>query len=127
MIIDQVFGSKKYNVSQVLEKEYGNQIAKKVLEKTGPRDLFIASDEESALTLGIDACNNLINKLKIEGIDYSENVKNIFSVTESPEMLFPGNATQIASTLNLSEDISVFDINAGCTGFVDAIRLSIGT
>jgi 3-oxoacyl-[acyl-carrier-protein] synthase-3 len=126
MIIDQVFGSKKYNISQVLEKEYGHQIAKKVLEKTGPRDLFIASDEESALTLGIDACNNLINKLKIEGIDYSENVKNIFSVTESPEMLFPGNATQIASTLNLSEDTSVFDINAGCTGFVDAIRLSIG-
>jgi 3-oxoacyl-[acyl-carrier-protein] synthase-3 len=28
--------------------------------------------------------------------------------------------------LNLSDDLSVFDINAGCTGFVDAIRLSAG-
>lgn len=126
MIIDQVFGSKKYNISKILQKEYGDMISKKVLAKTGPKELLITSDYETALTLGINACKKLFKKLDAEGIDFKNNIHNIFSVTESPDMLFPGNGTQIASNLKLSEDISVFDINAGCTGFVDAVRLCFG-
>ena len=126
MIIDQVFGSRKYPISHVLEEEYGLGISEKVLEKTGPKDLFIASDNESALTLAINACENLLKKLDYQKINYMKKDLNLFSVTESPEFLFPGNATQIATSLNLSENISVFDVNAGCTGFVDAIRLCFG-
>jgi 3-oxoacyl-[acyl-carrier-protein] synthase-3 len=123
MLIDQVFGSKEYDISNVLIQEYGESVASNVLKKTGPRALSIAADDESSLTLAIEACKKLFSN-----IDNRHLIpfKNLLSVTESPNLLFPGNGTQIASELNFSEDISVFDINAGCTGFVDSIRLCFG-
>jgi 3-oxoacyl-[acyl-carrier-protein] synthase III len=126
MIISQVFGSHQYNISKILIEEYGDTIALNVLKKTGPKMLSIASDDESALTLGVAACKKLFEKVDINGIPFTPNVRNFFSVTESPSLLFPGNGFQIASDLKISQNLSIFDINAGCTGFVDAIRLSFG-
>lgn len=126
MIIDQAFGSRDYNISDILNKEYGPIIAKKVLEKTGPKNLLITSEDENALSLSVDACNKLFIKLESHNDVSIKNIKSLLSVTESPQLLFPGNGTQIASSVGLSEDTSIFDINAGCTGFVDAIRLSFG-
>jgi len=126
MIIGQAFGSKQYNISKVLIEEYGESIASNVLKKTGPKILSITSDDENTLTLGVDACKRLLDKQDIDKISFLSSIRNLFSVTESPSLLFPGNGTKIASELKLPQDISIFDINAGCTGFVDAIRLSFG-
>jgi 3-oxoacyl-[acyl-carrier-protein] synthase-3 len=125
MIISQVFGSKKYNISEVLIEEYGESIASNVLKKTGPKNLSLASDDEDTLTLGVEACKRLLDKHGDENLFFST-IRNLFSVTESPILLFPGNGTKIASEIKMSQDVSIFDINAGCTGFVDAIRLSFG-
>ena len=126
MIIDQVFGSKNYDISKVLIEKYGDLIASNVLRKTGPRALLIASDDENSLTLAVDACRKLLDKQEIDNINLLSSISNLFSVTESPVLLFPGNGAKIASDLKLSQNVSIFDINAGCTGFVDAIRLSFG-
>ena len=126
MIIGQAFGSNHYDVSNVLIEEYGELIASNVLKKTGPKILSIASNDQNALTLGIEACKRLLDKQEIEKVSFLPNVRNLFSVTESPSLLFPGNGTKIASELNIPQDVSIFDINAGCTGFVDAIRLAFG-
>jgi len=126
MIIGQVFGSNQYNISKVLNEEYGELIASNVLKKTGPKTLSIASHKENTLTLGIDACKKLLDNQNIDKASFLSNIKNLFSVTESPSLLFPGNGTKIASELNIPQEVSIFDLNAGCTGFVDAIRLSFG-
>ena len=126
MIISQVFGSDTYDISKILVEEYGDSVTSNVLKKTGPETLSIAADHEDALTLGVEACKNLFDNSNLSKATVPLSIKSLFSVTESPNLLFPGNGTQIASELNIPEDISVFDINAGCTGFVDAIRLAFG-
>jgi 3-oxoacyl-[acyl-carrier-protein] synthase III len=126
MIISQVFGSNQYNISKILIEEYGDVIASSVLKRTGPKILSIASDKENTLTLGVEACKRLLVNSDFDEFSFLSSIRNLFSVTESPSLLFPGNGTKIASELNIPEDVSIFDINAGCTGFVDAIRLSFG-
>ena len=126
MIIAKTFGSKEYHISKILEEDYGVDIATKVLAKTGPRKLLIASDNEDTVSLSIDACNKLFTKLDNKKILYKSKIKNVISVTESPQLLFPGNGTQIASSIGISQETSIFDINAGCTGFVDALRIGYG-
>lgn len=126
MIIDYVFGSTQYNISKILVDKYGDQIASNVLEKTGPKILSIASENENSLTLGVDACNKLFDNIDDRKNKLLSSLGSLFSVTESPSLLFPGNGTKIASDLKLSENTSIFDINAGCTGFVDVIRLAYG-
>ena len=111
MIISQVFGSKQYDISKILRKEYGELVASNVLKKTGPRTLSIASDDENSLTMAIEACKQLFLNQGMGKTPVPMPFKNLLSITESPSLLFPGNGTQIASELNLSEDISVFDIN----------------
>ena len=80
MIISQVFGSKKYKISEVLIEEYGESIAFNVLKKTGPKILSIASDEENALTLGIEACKKLLKKQGVDQNLFLSTIKNLFSV-----------------------------------------------
>ena len=126
MIITHSFGSNRYDISKVLIDEYGESIALNVLKKTGPKTLSIASDDENTLNLAVNACNKLIDKSYAADTQFFPSIKNLLSVTETPALLFPGNGTQIASDLKMSEDLSIFDINAGCTGFVDAIRLCFG-
>jgi len=126
MIIGQAFGSNKYNISKALIQEYGELVASKILEKTGPKTLSLASTNENTLTLAVEASKKLLEKQDINNFFILSTVRNLFSVTESPRLLFPGNGTKIASELKIQNNISIFDINAGCTGFVDAIRLSFG-
>lgn len=121
MFIETSFGSKSYNISEDLEQRYGKKTALNILAKTGPKNLFLAATNESSLSLGHAASKKLVLKNK----EITDKANYLFSVTESPELLFPGNASALVSLLNLDENISVFDINAGCTGFVDAIRLSV--
>ena len=95
MIIGQAFGSNHYDVSNILIEECGELIASNVLKKTGPKILSIASNDQNALTLGIEACKRLLDKQEIEKVSFLPNVRNLFSVTESPSLLFPGNGTKI--------------------------------
>ena len=125
MIISQVFGSKQYNISEVLIEEYGEAVASNVLQKTGPKNLSIALESENTLTLGVEACKRLLDNQSDASL-FLSSIRNLFSITESPILLFPGNGTKIASEIKILQDTSIFDINAGCTGFVDAIRLSFG-
>ena len=124
MITSYVFGSKAFDISQILEDKYGQEIAKNVLEKTGPKSLQHTSEDENTLSLAINAGKILIDDC-LSSINLSE-IKNLISVTETPVNLFPGNGFDIASALNLSKETSIFDLNSGCTGFVDAIRLAFG-
>ena len=52
------------------------------------------------------------------------NFKNLIFVTENNLRKFPGNSFLFASNFKFSEEINLYDINSGCTGFVDAIKLA---
>jgi 3-oxoacyl-[acyl-carrier-protein] synthase-3 len=122
MKIGIALGKRKVDIASALTSIYGKKIAADIISKTGPRVLFYSESNENSLTLGIDSIHSLIGE---NSVDFAK-IKNLISVTETPVMYFPGNATQIASSFSFDNTLSTFDLNAGCTGFVDAIKIALG-
>ena len=82
----------------------------KIIEKTGIKNVYHSSKDESAIKLAISAAKKITKKnKKIDAIIY---------VTQSPEFFLPTNACVIQNKLGLKKNIIAYDINQGCTGFV---------
>ena len=82
----------------------------KIIEKTGIKNVYHSSKDESAIKLAISAAKKITKKYKkIDAIIY---------VTQSPEFFLPTNACVIQNKLGLKKNIIAYDINQGCTGFV---------
>mgnify|MGYP000194465142 CR=1 FL=1 len=118
MIFGEAIGSKIIDIEKTCTKQFGKKKTKELLNKTGPKKLFICKENEDTLTLS----NKAWNKLKKKNID---NIQTLFYVTETPVKQFPGNGFLFASKNKLNENIQIIDINSGCTGFVDALTLSL--
>lgn len=119
MIISFSFGKVAFDVESYLVAA-GVENCERHFANTGPRTLFHAREDEDTLTLACEA----ITELKAKRPTLADDVKILISVTESPQLQFPGNGSALASFANLSNDLLIFDLNAGCTGFVDAVSLA---
>ena len=111
-------GEKKFDVKKYCIKKYGNDLTKKILEKTGPSKLYHCEKDQNTFTLAKKAWKKLKNK-----IDTSK-VKNLIFISETNLNQFPGNGFLFGSENEFNENLSVFDVNAGCTGFVDGLILA---
>jgi 3-oxoacyl-[acyl-carrier-protein] synthase-3 len=90
--------------------------ADEILKKTGIKKRFISSNDETSESLGLNATRK-IHK------DVLSNCDLIISVSNTQSNDFPTIAHFVHSELGLSQRVKCFGINAGCTGFVDAIEL----
>ena len=119
MIFSHKFGSKKIDVKKALRKTLNIKKINQIINKTGPSFLRHAAENENTLTLAVDA----FKKIKFSN-EAKNKIKNIIFVTETPLYTFPGNAVIFSSIVNLNQNLNLFDLNAGCTGFVDAIKIA---
>jgi 3-oxoacyl-[acyl-carrier-protein] synthase-3 len=120
MIFGTRIGSKKINIQNICKKLYGKSKALELLKKTGPKKLYVCDKNENTLTLSTKAWKNLRNK-------NLKNIQTLYYVTETPVKKFPGNGFLFASENGISENIQIVDINSGCTGFVDALIMSLSS
>lgn len=118
MIIGYSLGKSIFDVESYLRETNNNDIS--LIDKTGPSKLFHCSQNEDSLTLGLEALDNLFSGANIN----KDNIEMLISVSESPRLFFPGNSSYYLSKLDLSTNLHLLDINAGCTGFVDAISIA---
>ena len=85
--------------------------------KTGISQRYISNKDENAETLAIRAAKKidqeLINKCEL-----------IISVTNTQSVDFPSIANIVHSHLGLTNVVKCIGINAGCTGFVDALEIA---
>jgi len=114
-------GSKVFNVKKICEKKFGKKKTLEIIKKTGPIKTFQCSDNEDTLTLSLRAWKDFKKNSKISKIN---KIKNLIYVTETNRFAFPGNGYLFSSMTNLKEEINIYDINAGCTGFVDALKVA---
>ena len=99
-------------------KQGWEEFTDKIIEKTGPTNLSHCSKNEDSFTLAIDAYSKIKNTIDLS------NINNLIFVSETNIYQFPGNSFIFASKTELKEDIFLYDINAGCSGFVDALILA---
>jgi len=118
-----VLGSKKADVLSLLSDVLPHKKASEILAKTGSKFVHACSENEDSLSLGVEA----LKKLELYTRDFSKlsnEVSALISVTETPSMQLPGNSTGYLTHSSLTDKLFVIDLNAGCTGFVDALRIA---
>ena len=113
-------GGHVFDVATFCKNKFGKELTKKIIEKTGPKKLFICDKNSDTLDLSLKAWEKINNKIDINKI------QNLIYVTETNLYQYPGNGYLFASNTKLSENLRVYDLNSGCTGFVEALILANG-
>ena len=97
----------------------GRWTSEEVYQKTGIRRRVVAGEDETALDMGVKACETLFDKLgEIPAIDY------ILFCTQFPDHSLPPNATLLQARLNLPDSLGAFDFNLACSGYVYGLHMA---
>ena len=94
---------------------------RKILEKTGIPNRYIAAPGETATDLAFKAGIKLL-----ENVPGREEIDLLILVTQSPDYVLPTSACILQDRLGLSKNCMAFDINLGCSGFVYALSVAGG-
>ena len=98
----------KISIKNLCKKNNWNY--EKIIEKTGIKNVYHSTNNESALNLAVKAGAKITKRNK--------NIDVLIYVTQSPEYHLPTNACIIQNKLGLKKNIISFDINQGCSGFI---------
>jgi 3-oxoacyl-[acyl-carrier-protein] synthase-3 len=90
-----------------------------IVERTGIRNRYIASDGETTGTLAIEAARRALDHA---GLDARE-LDLIVLATATPDQTFPSTATKVQAALGINDCIA-FDVHAVCTGFLYALSVA---
>jgi 3-oxoacyl-[acyl-carrier-protein] synthase-3 len=90
-----------------------------IVERTGIRTRYIASDGETTGSLATEAARRA---LEHAGLDPGD-VDLIVLATATPDQTFPSTATKVQAALGI-DDCIAFDVHAVCTGFLYALAVA---
>lgn len=91
-----------------------------IVTRTGIRERRILRQDEDPAQLGIDAARQAIKNagLTPKDIDF------LITATNVSELLVPGSSPFICEGLKIGREVPFFDLIAGCTGFVYALKVA---
>ena len=107
--IEFILGEEKIDIENTF------QAGRKVIEATGIP--FVYETKRKAEDLATEASQKLLKKINITP-------NCIIYVTQSQEDILPGSGTILHRNLNLPNSTAIFDLNAGCSGFVQALIMA---
>ena len=88
--------------------------------KTGVTDRRRASEDETALDLGVKAAERLFSESGFP----REKVDAVVFCTQNPDYILPPNSCLAHERLGLRNDIPAYDLSHGCAGFVSALSMA---
>ncbi len=89
-----------------------------IQSRTGIKERRIATERESAATLGYKAAQRALEVADILPVD----IDLVIVATSTPEHIFPSTASLIQDWLGASQ-AGAFDLSAACSGFVYALNM----
>ena len=101
-----------------LEKEFPEWDAEKIENKTGIRERHIVAENETALDLGFESAEKVLQTYDRKKIDF------LLLCTQSPDYYLPTSACILQDKLGLRSDIGAFDYNLGCSGFIYGLAMA---
>jgi 3-oxoacyl-[acyl-carrier-protein] synthase III len=90
-----------------------------IVERTGIRNRYIASDGETTASLATEAARRALDHAGVVATD----IDLIVLATATPDQTFPSSATKVQAALGISDCIA-FDVHAVCTGFLYALSVA---
>lgn len=94
----------------------------KINSKIGIRERHIASHNETALDLAVQAANKLFAEHSVN----KNEIDFLIFCTQSPDYILPTSACIIQDKLGLSTSIGAIDINQGCSGWIYGLSVAKG-
>lgn len=107
--IEYELGEEKIQISDLFSN------SDRIISRTGIECIFKTKYDSE--TLAIKAATRILKKFEVDP-------EILIYVTQSQKYVLPGSGVLIHDKLKLNSDCSVYDINAGCSGFVQALILS---
>lgn len=112
---DKVLSLVEYAPDLITEKE-----VKRFVKNTGFSHLAIADDNVTASDLCFEAAENIFKNSA-----YSKNdIDALVFVSQTPDWYLPATSHYLQYKLGLSDDVLCFDINEGCSGYVQGLYLA---
>src|SRR4051794_13790584 len=90
-----------------------------IVERTGIRNRYIASEGETTGSLATAAARRALDH---SGVD-ARDIDLIVLATATPDQTFPSTATKVQAALGINDCIA-FDVHAVCTGFLYALSVA---
>jgi 3-oxoacyl-[acyl-carrier-protein] synthase-3 len=90
-----------------------------IVERTGIRNRYIASDGETTGSLATEAARRALEHAGLSPGD----IDLIVLATATPDQTFPSTATKVQAALGINDCIA-FDVHAVCTGFLYALSVA---
>lgn len=88
-----------------------------LMNHLGRRKRYLASENETSLTMAIDAAKNCLEKQTFS----ANKLDMLVFVSDIPEYLSPTNALKIVDALGADHVFIAFDFNSNCTGMLMAM------
>lgn len=88
-----------------------------IFQRTGIRERRISDENTSEL-----AYRSAVDAIKSSNIDKNE-IDLIVCATMTPDNFTPSVACMVQEKLGLGDNVTAFDVNAACTGFVYALKI----
>ncbi|RJE77181.1 hypothetical protein BGP78_09780 [Pseudoalteromonas sp. MSK9-3] len=97
-------------------KMYGEQEVQRICMNTGIHSKRVVKDFKTSQLMH-SACESLFDSQDIKAKD----IDALITVSQSPDSWSPGVGYQLHQKLGLNEGCSIFDLSAGCAGYITAL------
>ena len=105
-----------------LVKEFPEWTVEKISKKIGILERRVASLNETASDLAVNAANKLFDEEKIE----KDKIDYLIFCTQTPDFILPTTACVIQDRLGLKTSVGAIDVNLGCSGWLYGLSLAKG-
>lgn len=96
-----------------------SKVVDKFIRKTGVEGRYSCSPRQTTSDFCVAAAESIISHKNITKKD----VGILVFVTQTPDYRIPATACVIAHRLKLNDDLIAFDVNLGCSGFVNGVNI----
>lgn len=118
--IYNVLPNNSFLVEDLAGSEFSKEEVKRLSSQIGTKKLFYASENVTAGDLALTAGKKLLSKMKFP----SEKIDCLIFLTQTPDYITPATSNIIAKGLNLKDDCALYDVNKGCSAFIDGYFLA---
>ena len=110
----------KVLTNEMIAQEFPEWTVEKIDKKIGIKMRHVAEEGETASDLAVVAAEKLFAENQIDRfiVDY------LIFVSQSPDYYLPTTACLIQNKLGLSKNITAFDMNLGCNGFISGLSVA---
>lgn len=113
---------KQYKATRSYVDYFGSEKIEKFIEATGIEGRHLSDGNQTTADLCFVAAENLMREKKVS----NDEIDALVLITQKPDYRTPATSFVLHKRLELREDCLVFDVNLGCSGFINGIYFLSG-